>query len=611
MFLENTTKWLKEAFVKNFNITPEEKHLSLAPTKKEFDGDFTLVVFPFVKELKISPEQIGNTIGMYMKEHCPEIVDYNVVKGFLNMTFSDGFWKMVIGEIEIGKFGKFPSNGKKVMVEFSSPNTNKPLHLGHIRNILLGWSMSKIFEANGFEVVKTQIINDRGIAICKSMLAWQKFGEGKTPESAKIKGDHFVGDFYVLFENKLKEEYGDWQKTQQAKEIYSLRADLGQTEEIFFKEYKNHYFNNYSRLGDEARKMLIDWESGDEDTVNLWKKMNQWVYDGFDVTYHKLGVEFDKLYYESDTYLLGKTAVQYGLEKEVFFQKEDGSIWVDLTDVGMDHKIVQRRDGTSVYITQDIGTAMMRYKDFEVNNMIYTVADEQDYHFQVLFEILKRLGEPYADGLYHLSYGMVELPHGKMKSREGTVVDADDLIEEVISEARANTEERGEVAEMSEEEQTETIRKIGMSALKYFMIKVQPKKRMIFDPKESVDLQGQTGPYIQNAYVRIKSILRKNTLQDNIYGDYTIVQGQEKALLQLAMEYPTVVQQACKDYDPSAVANYAYSLAKEFHKFYHDVRILGAEDQNARAFRIQLCKVVADILERSMLLLGVEMPERM
>jgi arginyl-tRNA synthetase len=611
MFLEHTTKWLKEAFIKNYNLSPEEKHLVLSPTKKEFEGDFTLVVFPFVKDLKLSPEQIGNTIGGFMKDSCPEVTDFNVVKGFLNMSFSNEFWKNVITKIETGKYGKLPSNGKKVMVEFSSPNTNKPLHLGHIRNILLGWSTAKIFEENGYEVVRTQIINDRGIAICKSMVAWQKYGEGKTPEGEGIKGDHFVGDFYVLFENKLKEEYVAWQETEEAGKVFAQRADLGQDKPLFFKEYKNNYFNTYSKLGEEARKMLIDWEKGDEEVVNLWKKMNQWVYDGFDVTYRKLGVEFDKLYYESDTYLLGKSAVQYGLEKSVFFQKEDGSIWVDLTDVGMDHKIVQRRDGTSVYITQDIGTAMMRYKDFQVSNMIYTVADEQDYHFQVLFEILKRLGEPYADGLYHLSYGMVELPQGKMKSREGTVVDADDLIEEVVGEARANTVERGEVAEMSEEEQTETIRKIGMAALKYFMIKVQPKKRMIFDPKESVDLQGQTGPYIQNAYVRIKSILRKNTQSESQFLDYSEVQSQEKALLQLVMEYPHVVKQACKDYDPSAIANYAYSLAKEFHKFYHDIRILGAEDQHARSFRIQLCRVVADILERSMMLLGVEMPERM
>lgn len=611
MFLDSTINTLQKAFQNVYNIIPDQKLLTLSPTKKEFIGDFTLVVFPFVKELKLAPEAIGNAIGNYMKENISEVVDYNVVKGFLNMTFSDDFWKNVMQNIPLESYGTKPKNGKKVMVEFSSPNTNKPLHLGHIRNILLGWSCAKIFEVCGYDVIKTQIINDRGIAICKSMLAWQKYGEGKTPESEKIKGDHFVGDYYVLFESKFKEEYAEWQTTEQGKAMFANRADIDQSEEIFFKNYKNEYFNTYSTLGAEAREMLIAWESEDKDTVDLWKQMNQWVYDGFDSTYHKLGVTFDQLYYESDTYLLGKDAVQYGLKKEVFYQKEDGSIWIDLTDVGMDHKIVQRRDGTSVYITQDIGTAMMRYQDHKIDNMVYTVADEQDYHFQVLFEILKRLGEPYAQGLYHLSYGMVELPHGKMKSREGTVVDADDLIAEVIEEAKNNTLERGEVAEMTTEEQDETIRKIGLGALKYFMIKVQPKKRMIFDPKESVDLQGQTGPYIQNAFVRIKSILRKNTTTTNDYKDYNSLEPQEKVLLQLVMDYPNIVEQACKEYDPSTVANYSYSLAKEFHKFYHDVRILGADSDAAKSFRISLCTIISDILQRSMSLLGIEMPERM
>jgi arginyl-tRNA synthetase len=611
MFLKSTIASLQTAFQSVYNITPDQKLLTLTPTKKEFDGDFTIVVFPFVRELKLSPEVIGHAIGSFMKENSEEIVDYNVVKGFLNLSFSDEFWKNVMQNIPIGTYGTVPKHGKKVMVEFSSPNTNKPLHLGHIRNILLGWSCAKIFEVCGYEVIKTQIINDRGIAICKSMLAWQKYGEGKTPDSENIKGDHFVGDYYVLFESKFKEEYAEWQTTEDAKAIFANKADIDQSEETFFKNYKNDYFNTYSILGSEARKMLLDWENGDTATVDLWRQMNQWVYSGFDTTYHKLGVNFDQLYYESDTYLLGKDAVKHGLDKGIFFQKEDGSIWVDLTDVGMDHKIVQRRDGTSVYITQDLGTAMMRYKDHQVDNMVYTVADEQDYHFQVLFEILKRLQEPYAEGLYHLSYGMVELPDGKMKSREGTVVDADDLIAEVMEEARNNTIERGEVAEMSLEEQDETIRKIALGALKYFMIKVQPKKRMIFDPKESVDLQGQTGPYIQNAFVRIKSILRKNTSSVTGYSEYGTLEPQEKVLLQLVMEYPDVVAQACKEYDPSAIANFCYNLAKEFHKFYHDVRILGADSEAAKSFRIGLCTIISDILQRSMTLLGIEMPERM
>jgi arginyl-tRNA synthetase len=611
MFLNQTTHWLTQAFEKVYGLTTDPKQLLLSPTKKEFEGDFTIVVFPFVKELKISPEAIGEAIGTFMKENDADIKDYNVVKGFLNMTYSDDFWIRIAKNIPIGSYGTFPKNGKKVMVEFSSPNTNKPLHLGHIRNILLGWSCTKIFEANGYEVIKTQIINDRGIAICKSMLAWKNFANGNTPASTSIKGDHFVGEYYVRFEKEFKLEYEGFQFTDMGIAVFEKNKKEGQDFESFFKEYKNTYFNTYSQLGAEAKQMLLDWEAGDPNTIALWNQMNQWVYSGFETTYNTLGVTFDKVYYESDTYLLGKDAVQYGLTKNVFYKKEDESIWVDLTDVGMDHKIVQRSDGTSVYMTQDLGTAMMRYKDFQVDNMVYTVADEQDYHFQVLFEILKRLGEPYADGLYHLSYGMVELPQGKMKSREGTVVDADDLIAEVIAEAQNNTIERGEVAEMSIEEQNATVKKIGLGALKYFMIKVQPKKRMIFDPKESVDLQGQTGPYIQNAYVRIRSILRKNDSKASNFDTYLSLQPQEKVLMQLVMEYPNVISQACKDYDPSSVANFAYSLAKEFHKFYHDVRILGAESEEAKSFRLHLCNIISDILQRSMATLGIEMPERM
>jgi arginyl-tRNA synthetase len=611
MFLDQTILKISEGLKNLYNLDLPSGSIQLQPTKKEFEGEFTLVVFPYTKDTKKSPEAIGQELGTFMVQNDPNIAGFNVVKGFLNFSFSDAFWLQIISKIDITTYGIAPKNGKKVIIEYSSPNTNKPLHLGHIRNILLGWSCVKIHEACGYEVIKTQIINDRGIAICKSMLAWQKFGGGKTPTSENIKGDHFVGDYYVLFESKFQEEYKTWQSSPDGLSVYSSKGDLDQTQELFFKNYKNEYFNTYSILGEEARKMLINWENGDQDTIQLWKQMNSWVYSGFDETYAKLGVNFDKLYYESETYLLGKDAVKFGLDNGVFYQNPDNSIWVDLTQEGMDQKIVQRKDGTSVYITQDLGTAMMRYRDYRVDRMIYTVADEQDYHFQVLFKVLKRLGEPYADDLFHLSYGMVELPDGKMKSREGTVVDADDLIAEVVNEARLNTIERGEIAEMGEEEQNETIRKIGLAAIKYFMIKVMAKKRMIFDPKESVDLQGQTGPYIQNAYVRIKSILRKNTDEIGQINNYTNIHQQEKSLLTLAMDYPTIVQQACKDLDPSGIANYAYALAKEYHRFYHDVRILSAETQEAKDFRVELCRLVATILERSMALLGIEMPEKM
>ena len=612
MFLLQLTQDLRQAFKSVYQLEVEESKLTLSPTKKEFEGDFTIVTFAFVKDLKLGPEQIGNAIGQYMADHCSLVKSYNVIKGFLNLELSDAFWIDALQKIlSDEKYGEQAPKGEKVMVEFSSPNTNKPLHLGHIRNILLGWSCSKILEAAGFDVVRTQIINDRGIAVCKSMLAWQKFGGGKTPADTGIKGDHFVGDFYVLFEQKFQEEYAEWQQTSLASTIFSQRADLDVTEKEFFKTYKNEYFNQFSTLGKEAKQMLLDWEAGDEATMALWRQMNSWVYEGFNTTYDRLQVKFDKLYYESDTYILGKNAVQKGLDLGVFYQKEDSSIWIDLTEAGMDHKLVQRRDGTSVYITQDIGTAQLRYDDFGATKMIYTVADEQDYHFQVLFEIMKRLKEPFADGLFHLSYGMVDLPTGKMKSREGTVVDADDLMDEVISEAQASSEERGEIAEVSQEEQAEIIRKIGMAALKFFIIKVQPKKRMVFDPKESVDMQGQTGPYIQNAYVRVKSVLRKASDKKEEFASYDGVQAQEKSLLTLLQSYPDILEAAARDYDPSGIANFCYTLAKEYHKFYHDIRILGAETEIAKSFRLALSAVVARTLQHGMDLLGIEMPERM
>lgn len=613
--LETVKEGVKNAIENLYSAKVDAGSVILNPTRKEFVGDYTLVVFPYTKIGKKSPPQIAEEIGDYLKDNVSEISGFNVVKGFLNFSFNDEFWKSFLAQnVDNQSFGKGDPTGKKVMVEFASPNTNKPLHLGHIRNILLGWSSSKILKAAGNEVVNVQIINDRGIAICKSMLAWEKFGEGATPESSGKKGDHFVGKFYVEFESKFKTEYKAWQESEEGVEHFLSHKKGEQTEEEYFKKYKQTYFNHQSQLGKAAKAMLLKWEAGDEETVSLWKKMNGWVYDGFEVTYDSLGVDFDKLYYESNTYLLGKEMIEKGLNDKVFFKKEDGSVWIDLTDAKMDEKIVLRSDGTSVYITQDIGTANLRYQDFGVEKMVYVVADEQDYHFKVLFETLKRLGEPYATDLHHLSYGMVDLPTGKMKSREGTVVDADDLIAEVIEEVRKNSVERGEIEELSNEERTEIYRKIGLAALKFFIIKVGPKKRMIFDPKESVDLQGQTGPYVQNAYVRIQSILRKaDTLDlDLSKGDsYAKIEEQEKALLSSLFIYPSLIQDAAKNLDPSSIANYCYNLAKDFHKFYHDHSILKAESSEAMAFRIQLSKMVATVLASAMDLLGIEMPERM
>ncbi len=587
--------------------------VTINSTRKEFEGDYTVVAFPFARIARKKPDQIAEELGGYLVREVEAIKSYNVIKGFLNLSLSDSFWREFLGEMyQDEAYGSHTSNGQKVMVEFSSPNTNKPLHLGHIRNILLGWSTSRILEAAGYEVFRVQIINDRGIAICKSMLAWQKYGRGASPESAGEKGDHFVGDYYVLFEKKLQEEYKAWQQAGQAREIFEQQAENGQSEEAFFKAYKNTYFNEYSRLGAEAKEMLLQWEAGKEETISLWKQMNAWVYQGFDETYRRLGVEFDKLYFESDTYLLGKDAIQKGLDEGIFYKKEDGSVWIDLTDAGLDHKLVLRSDGTSVYITQDIGTAQKRYQDFGVDKMVYVVADEQNYHFQVLFEILKRLGEPYADGLYHLSYGMVNLPGGKMKSREGTVVDADDLIAEVVEEARANTVERDTISGLTEEEKEGLIRQIAMAALKFFIIKVQPRKRMVFDPKESVDLQGQTGPYVQNAYVRVQSVLRKGGEQDlSPAAGYRKLEPEEKEMLNMIYSFPGLIQLAAEEYDPSGIANFCYDLAKAYHRFYHDHSILNAPTAEARAFRLQLSRAVANVLNHGMNLLGIEMPERM
>jgi arginyl-tRNA synthetase len=587
--------------------------IALSNTRKEFEGDYTLVVFPFTKAAKKNPVQIGTELGAYLTNKLPQLTDFNVIKGFLNLSVSENYWREFLLEIaDQPDYGQLPANGQKVMVEFSSPNTNKPLHLGHIRNILLGWSSSKILKAAGYEVVRVQIVNDRGIAICKSMLAWQLFGGGETPEDAGLKSDHFVGKYYVLFEQEFKKEYTAWQATQTAKAIFAEKAKEDQDASAFFKAYKNTYFNEYSDLGGQAKQMLLDWEAGDAAVRSLWAMMNSWVYAGFEVTYDRLGVSFDKLYYESDTYLLGKETIEQGLADGIFYKKEDGSVWIDLTDVKLDHKLVLRKDGTSVYITQDIGTAQLRYQDFGVDKMVYVVADEQNYHFQVLFETLKKLGEPYADGMHHLSYGMVDLPTGKMKSREGTVVDADDLMDEVIQEARNNSKERGTLEGLSQAEQDEIIRQIGLAALKFFIIKVNPQKRMTFNPRESVDMQGQTGPYVQNAYVRIRSVLRKAGEQDwSIAREYQDLADQEKYLILQLFDFTGTIKVAAEEYDPSIIASYCYNLAKGFHKFYTDYSILNAESEAAKAFRIQLSKTIAGTLRKGMDLLGIEMPEKM
>ncbi len=589
--------------------------ITLNPTRKEFEGDYTLVVFPFIKIAKKAPPLIAQEIGDYLIKNLPLVVRFNVVQGFLNLVISDRFWMdFLLKTTENQGFGRQAPNGRKVMIEYCSPNTNKPLHLGHIRNILLGWSCSKLYEAAGFEVVKVQVVNDRGIAICKSMLAWQKYANGATPESAGAKSDHFVGDYYVLFEKKFQEEYTGWQASPDAQALLTEKKKPEQTPTEFFKEFKNTYFNEYSLLGREAREMLQNWEAGHPATMQLWQKMNNWVYAGFEETFQQLGVSFDKYYYESNTYLLGKDIVGQGLSQGVFYKKEDGSVWADLSEAGLDHKVILRSDGTSVYITQDLGTAQMRYRDFGAEKMIYVVADEQNYHFQVLYEILKRLGEPYADGLYHLNYGMVDLPSGRMKSREGTVVDADDLMAEVRSEAAQEVSERGEITALPASEQNEIIERIAMAALKFHIIKVHPKKRMIFDPKESLDLQGQTGPHIQYAYVRIQSVLRRaaesagESAEPTAYGS---LQPQEKELLSTIYRFPETVLAATDEYNPSLVANFCYDLAKAFHKFFTDLSILKAESSEAKAFRLQLCQAVANVLKTGMGLLGIEMPERM
>jgi arginyl-tRNA synthetase len=565
-------------------------------TRKDFEGDITLVIFAMLKVIKGSPEAIGNQIGAHLVAHVPEVSAYNVVKGFLNISLNDSFYISAFQEITSARdFGVAAPTGRALMVEYSSPNTNKPLHLGHIRNNLLGYSVSEILKAAGHKVYKTQIINDRGIHICKSMWAWQTYGQGETPESTGLKGDKLVGNYYVKFDQVYKE---------QQKELLSQ----GRTQEQAEAEAPAIL---------AAKEMLRQWEQGDPDVVALWKTMNQWVYDGFEQTYSKLGVDFDKNYFESDTYLLGKKDIEHGLAQGVFYQKEDGSVWCDLTDQGLDQKLVLRSDGTSVYMTQDIGTAIQRMSDYpDANGMIYTVGNEQDYHFKVLFLILSRLGYAWAQNLYHLSYGMVDLPSGKMKSREGTVVDADDLIDQMEQTAQEITENLGKIEALSKQEKTDLFKTIGLGALKYYILKVDPKKRILFNPEESVDFQGNTGPFIQYAYARIQSILRKahlehsSLLAEKPFENLTLT-DKERALIKTLMQYPDKIQEAAAAYSPALVANFTYDLVKEFNAFYQNVSILGAEDNSLLCFRVYLADMVGQVIKSSCALLGIEVPHQM
>ena len=574
-----------------FDISPEK--IEFQSTRKDFEGDITLVIFPLLKLIKGNPTEIGNKIGTFLVENVVEVEKFNVVSGFLNIVISDSYYSRFFSEIKNNPtFGFVFQNEKEkaMMVEYSSPNTNKPLHLGHIRNNLLGFSVAKIIKASGKKVYKTQIINDRGIHICKSMLAWQKFGNGQTPDSTGLKGDKLVGNFYVAFDKQYKAEIND------------LIAQ-GQKEEEAKK-------NAPSIL--EAQQMLLDWEAGKPEVIELWKTMNSWVYEGFETTYKNLGVNFDSYYYESNTYLLGKEVVQFGLEKGIFEKDPDGSVWIDLTEEGLDRKIVLRSDGTAVYMTQDIGTAIQRVKDFpDVGGMVYTVGNEQDYHFKVLFLILKKLGFDWAKHLFHLSYGMVELPSGKMKSREGTVVDADDLMDEMTETAAKISQELGKLEGYSEEEKQKLYKIIGLGALKYFMLKVDPKKSMLFNPEESVDFAGNTGPFIQYTYARIQSILRKANFDYSETITTLILHPKEKELLKMLEMYPSIIQNAANQLSPALVANYTYDLVKEYNSFYQTVPILPETDLILKKFRVQLSQKVGETIKSAFSLLGIEVPERM
>ena len=589
----------KLALKELYGAEVEERLIQTQATRKEFEGDITLVTFPLLKTSHKGPEQTAEEIGRWLKERCTEVESFNVVKGFLNIKFSLSYWSNIFRSISAAEdFGTLPPTGKRVMIEFSSPNTNKPLHLGHIRNNLLGWSVSKLLEANGHEVIRVNLVNDRGIHICKSMLAWLRWGNGETPQSSGMKGDHLVGKYYVLFSNELK------------KETKAIAAERGISEDEA---------ERLSPILKEAQAMLVKWESGDKEIRELWAKMNGWVYEGFDKTYERMGISFHRTYYESNTYLSGKSLVNAGLERGIFERQEDGSVWCNLEPDGLDRKLLLRGDGTSVYMTQDLGTAEQRYNEYKFDELIYVVGDEQNYHFKVLKLILKKLGFDWSDAIYHLSYGMVELPEGKMKSREGTVVDADDLIEKMYQTAKETSLELGKLGGIPEQEQERLFEMIGLGALKYFILKVDPKKTMLFDPKESIDFNGNTGPFIQYTHARIKSILRKAKESGVIAGEESLsvpenfseLLPKEVEIIKLLNSYPVRIKEAGDAHSPALVANFIYDLAKEFNQYYQSVSILKESDSQRLLFRLAMLKEIAFVLRRGMLILGIELPERM
>lgn len=592
---QQLTETIAQAFQELFDHHLDAKTLSLQATRKEFSGEYTFVLFPYLKVTKASPEASGEKIGTYLLKNLPDLADFNVVKGFLNLSLSPPYWLERFRELSLlPDHGTFPPNGKKVMVEFSSPNTNKPLHLGHLRNNFLGFSIAAILEAYGYEVVKANLVNDRGIHICKSMVAYEKLGNGASPESSGMKGDHLVGHYYVLFDKEYK-------KQMQALQAGGMPVEQAKKEAAWMKE---------------AQEMLVKWEANEPHTVELWKKLNNWVYQGFEETYRSLGVTFDQYYYESDTYLLGKDIVREGLEKGVFFKKENGSVWADLSSEGLDEKLVLRADGTSVYMTQDMGTADLKYKDHGIEKSVYVVGNEQDYHFEVLFSILRKLGRPYGSGLYHLSYGMVDLPSGKMKSREGTVVDADDLIQEMVQTARQHTQELGKIEGFSEEEAEELYRMLGMGALKYFLLKVDPKKRMLFNPQESIEFQGNTGPFIQYTHARIAAILRKAAQIEldyscDRYRSYTGLEATERVVIVQLADYEKKVAMAAEELSPAVIAQYLFDLAKEYNRFYAELPIFSETKAEVQAFRVALSAEVAKTIGSGMKLLGINVPQKM
>ena len=620
-----------------FNQPFAEKDFQINQTKPEFEGDYTVVMFSLVKSLKLSPDSIGNQLGEKLVSSYPELfTQFNIIKGFLNLTVADAWWMSLLNDQHQDIcYGKKQLNGKKVMVEYASPNTNKPLHLGHLRNIFLGWSVAEILKANGYEVIKSCIVNDRGIHICKSMIAWQKYANGATPQSTGLKGDHLVGDYYVQFENDLKAESQvlinkikmadlcDF-KGPELEKLDKLLIALTKLDELkdeekikkLQDEIKEVARNN-TKIMAEAKQMLLDWEAGKPEVIELWKKMNGWVYEGFDITYQRIGSDFDKIYYESNTYLLGKDIVQQGLDKKVFFKKEDGSIWIDLTTDGLDEKLVQRKDGTSVYITQDIGLAMQKYDQYKIDQSIYVIGNEQNYHMKVLQLICKKLGMPNADNIFHLSYGMVELTTGKMKSREGTVVDADEIVDEMVSTSQRLTEELGKVKDFTTEELTDLYDIIGLGAMKFYLLRVDPKKTMIFNPEESIDFHGFTAPFIQYTHARIKSILRKEMVNgestvvtEPANGDHSLLPLEKEVIVNLE-QYPAALEQAAIEHNPSVIANYVFNLAKTFNSFYSEHSIANAETATKKQLRLQIAGMTANTIKSGMELLGIRVPERM